>query len=178
MLPYQAKSKGLLEVTVLVSGDHRRRNVPGAAFRRGRKFLEATRAVISPVVSSPSSSVVAMPAGRWGHETVPPRVPGRLSDEFWRRLRFARSKCCSGGKCFIFPPIYTDRLMDVDASHTVTLSVRGVGVELHTTCYCFDLCKAIGDHLSIAGIAVVLFVVSGIERCAHVHTLSPMPTTA
>eukprot|EP00752_Nemacystus_decipiens_P001683 g1633.t1 len=56
----QAKSKGLLEVTVLVSGDQRRRNIPGAAFRKGKKFL----ASVSPVASSPSSSVVAMPPGR------------------------------------------------------------------------------------------------------------------
>eukprot|EP00903_Cladosiphon_okamuranus_P015565 g14370.t1 len=60
----QAKSKGLLEVTVLVSGDHRRRNIPGVAFTKGRKFLESARAVVSPVVSSPSSSTVAMPPGR------------------------------------------------------------------------------------------------------------------
>ena len=59
----QAKSKGLLEVTVLVSGDQRRRNIPGAAFKKGKRFLAA----ISPVVSSPSSSVVAQPAGRYGH---------------------------------------------------------------------------------------------------------------
>ncbi|CAN0199094.1 unnamed protein product, partial [Ectocarpus sp. 12 AP-2014] len=74
-----AKSKGLLEVIVLVSGDQRRRNVPGAAFRRGKKMMSKARAMVSPLSSSPSSSIVAMPAGR------PPKVydmsPNRPDDE-------------------------------------------------------------------------------------------------
>lgn len=70
MLRSQAKSKGLLEVTVLVSGDQRRRNIPGAAFLRGKKFLEPPRAAVSPVVSSPSGSTLANPPGRWGHRCV------------------------------------------------------------------------------------------------------------
>ncbi len=61
----QAKSKGLLELTVLISGDHRRRNVPGAAFQRGKKMLlSGARALVSPVVSSPSSSIVAVDGQR------------------------------------------------------------------------------------------------------------------
>ncbi|CAM9558139.1 unnamed protein product [Pylaiella littoralis] len=49
----QVKSQGLLEVTVLVSGDQRRRNVPGAAFKK--KVIAKARALVSPVFS-PSSS--------------------------------------------------------------------------------------------------------------------------
>ncbi len=57
----QAKSNGLLELTVLVSGDQRRRNVPGAAFRRGKKaLLQGTRSLVSPAVSSPNGSMAAV----------------------------------------------------------------------------------------------------------------------
>ncbi|CAM9319898.1 unnamed protein product [Pylaiella littoralis] len=57
----QAKSKGLLEVTVLISGDQRRRNVPGAAFKR--KLMNKARAMVSPMMSSihSHSSLATMP---------------------------------------------------------------------------------------------------------------------
>lgn len=46
---------------MLVSGDQRRRNVPGAAFRRGKKMLlQGARALASPVLTSPSGSVAAV----------------------------------------------------------------------------------------------------------------------
>lgn len=38
----RVKSQGLLEVMVLISGDQRKRNVPGAALRRARDKLVAT----------------------------------------------------------------------------------------------------------------------------------------
>ena len=63
----QAKSNGLLEVTVLISGEYRKRNVPGAAFRKAKqKIMANARGLISPAVShsSPTSSVIAQPAGR------------------------------------------------------------------------------------------------------------------
>ena len=62
VLDVQAKSNGLLEVTVLISGHHRKRNVPGAAFGRAKRNLMLNaRNLISPASSSNASpSVVAL----------------------------------------------------------------------------------------------------------------------
>lgn len=49
----QVKSSGLLEVTVLISGDHRRRNIPGVTFRRMRARF---RNAVSPAISSADAS--------------------------------------------------------------------------------------------------------------------------
>lgn len=49
----QVKSNGLLEVTVVLSGEHRKRNVPGGAFRK--IFLSGARSLLSPALSSPAS---------------------------------------------------------------------------------------------------------------------------
>ncbi|CAN0184392.1 unnamed protein product, partial [Scytosiphon promiscuus] len=59
----QGKSGGLLEVTVLISGEHRKRNIPGAAFRRGAGKLLAKAGLVSPVMSSPGDSVAAVTSG-------------------------------------------------------------------------------------------------------------------
>lgn len=58
----QAKSNGLLEVTVLISGEYRKRNIPGAAFRKGAgKLLANARGLVSPAGSVHSTTVT----GRW-----------------------------------------------------------------------------------------------------------------
>eukprot|EP00904_Undaria_pinnatifida_P011027 jgi/Undpi1/7054/HiC_scaffold_21.g09528.m1 len=54
----QAKSNGLLEVTVLISGHHRKRNVPGAAFGPAKRNLMLN----TKVLSSPASSSNASPS--------------------------------------------------------------------------------------------------------------------
>lgn len=61
----QGKSGGLLEVTVLISGEHRKRNIPGAAFRRGAGKLLAKAGLVSPVMSSPADSTKAAVNTRW-----------------------------------------------------------------------------------------------------------------
>lgn len=65
--PWQAKSNGLLEMTVMISGEYRKRNIPGAAFRRGAgKLLANARNLVSPVPSSPAESVrAAVSSLRW-----------------------------------------------------------------------------------------------------------------
>ncbi|CAN0025142.1 unnamed protein product, partial [Ectocarpus sp. 6 AP-2014] len=63
MTELQAKSNGLLEVTVLISGEHRKRNVPGAAFRKGAGKLLAKAGLVSPA-ASPAKSFRTMPSGR------------------------------------------------------------------------------------------------------------------
>lgn len=51
----------MLEVTALISGDHRRRNTPGVAFRRAKETINAAaRQMVSPVWPSPASSIIAM----------------------------------------------------------------------------------------------------------------------
>ena len=69
---HQAKSNGLLEVTVLISGEHRKRNVPGAAFRKGagKLLANAARGFVSPVLASPAGSVHVMPSMRWASAVV------------------------------------------------------------------------------------------------------------
>eukprot|EP00752_Nemacystus_decipiens_P002581 g2416.t2 len=64
MTEMQAKSNGLLEVTVLLSGEHRKRNIPGAAFRKGagRLLASAARGFVSPT-PSPVGSVHVVPPG-------------------------------------------------------------------------------------------------------------------
>eukprot|EP00904_Undaria_pinnatifida_P011031 jgi/Undpi1/7058/HiC_scaffold_21.g09532.m1 len=53
----QTKSNGLLEVTVLISGHHRKRNIPGAAFGLAkRNLLLNARNLISPASSSTAIS--------------------------------------------------------------------------------------------------------------------------
>lgn len=61
---FQAKSNGLLEVTVLISGEHRKRNIPGAAFRKGAGKFLAKAGFVSPAAASPANSFRAMPSGR------------------------------------------------------------------------------------------------------------------
>lgn len=48
---------------MLISGEHRRRNIPGAAFRKGagKLLANAARGFVSPAVSAH-----AIPEGRWG----------------------------------------------------------------------------------------------------------------
>ncbi|CAM9897953.1 unnamed protein product, partial [Laminaria digitata] len=61
----QAKSNGLLEVTVLISGDSRKRNVPGAAFARvKKKLIASTKNIVASVNSSTSSPIVTLLTGR------------------------------------------------------------------------------------------------------------------
>lgn len=76
LVPVQAKSNGLLEVTVLISGEHRKRNVPGAAFRKAKqKIMANARGLLSPSASnaSPTSSIIAQPAGRQADRSDTPR---------------------------------------------------------------------------------------------------------
>ena len=63
----KAKSNRLLEVSVLISGDHRKRNFPRAAIKKAGTMLSNARSLISPAVSSPSNSISI----RW--EACPPR---------------------------------------------------------------------------------------------------------
>eukprot|EP00904_Undaria_pinnatifida_P010977 jgi/Undpi1/7009/HiC_scaffold_21.g09483.m1 len=69
----QARSKGLLELTVLVSGHHRKRNVPGAAFAKAkRNILVNAKNLISPIASSTGShGASAPPSGRDSIGTTP-----------------------------------------------------------------------------------------------------------
>ncbi|CAM9534507.1 unnamed protein product [Ascophyllum nodosum] len=59
----QARSNGLLDVMVLIGGDRRKRNVPGAAFRMTKDTFRAARHMISPLYSSPSSSSAVSQSG-------------------------------------------------------------------------------------------------------------------
>ena len=64
----QAKSNGLMEVTVLISGDQRRWNVPGAAFKKAtEKVMNRAKALVSPAFSASNNS---LHAGRYEQFTL------------------------------------------------------------------------------------------------------------
>ncbi|CAM9311210.1 unnamed protein product [Ectocarpus fasciculatus] len=60
----QEKSDGLLEVMMLISGEHRKRNIPGASIRKGAEKLLKKAGFASPALSSPGSSIRHWTPGR------------------------------------------------------------------------------------------------------------------
>ncbi|CAM9298493.1 unnamed protein product [Ectocarpus sp. 4 AP-2014] len=64
----QEKSDGLLEVVMLISGKHRKRNIPGAVFRKGAETFLKKAGLISPSVSSPGNSIRHWTPGRPSRE--------------------------------------------------------------------------------------------------------------
>ena len=52
---------------MLISGEHRKRNIPGAAFRKGagKLLAKAAGGFVSPTLASPANSVHVMVPGRW-----------------------------------------------------------------------------------------------------------------
>lgn len=80
--PYQENSDGLLEVVMLISGEHRKRNIPGAAFRKGAENFLKKAGLISPSLSSPGNSIRHWTPGRWvvGVRVANPSFPHHSLD--------------------------------------------------------------------------------------------------
>lgn len=60
----QAKSNGLLEVIVLIGGERRKRNVPGAAFQIAKDKTKVRRFVPSPLYPAGNSNA-ALDISAW-----------------------------------------------------------------------------------------------------------------
>ncbi|CAM9152625.1 unnamed protein product [Ectocarpus sp. 12 AP-2014] len=99
----QDKSDGLLEVVMLISGEHRKRNIPGAAFRKGAETFLKKAGLISPTLSSPGNSIRHWTPGRPSREfsmgTISEVKPGVFPEESEPEERAKNQK---GGYIFYF----------------------------------------------------------------------------